>query len=50
MLLTDLTSTEVDVEGIQDKSGSLNVMEDIPIFMCDDSEWKTTFRHFIFTA
>ena len=38
MLFTDLTSTEIDVECMQDKSGSFNVIEDIPIFMCDDSK------------
>ena len=46
MIFTDLTSTEVDVEGMQDKSRSLNVIEDIPIFMGDDSKPENYFPTF----
>ena len=37
---------QVDVEGMQDKSGSLNGIEDVPIFMGDDSEPENYFPAF----
>ena len=44
MLFIDRTSTHVDVQDMQDKSGYANI-KDIPRFTEDDCELETVFQH-----